>query len=44
MLKQDKAATDEYAVMVDSRDALEVSDAAAGVEWREYHQSWAPKA
>jgi homogentisate 1,2-dioxygenase len=44
MLKQEKPGTDEYAVMVDSRDALEASSAAAGVEWSEYHQSWAPKA
>jgi homogentisate 1,2-dioxygenase len=44
MLKQDNPGTNEYAVMVDTRDALEVSDAAAGVEWGEYHQSWAPKA
>jgi homogentisate 1,2-dioxygenase len=43
MLKQDQPGTNEYAVMVDTRDALEVSDAAAGVEWTEYHQSWAGK-
>jgi homogentisate 1,2-dioxygenase len=40
MLEQTKAGTDEYAVMIDARDALEVSDAAAKVEWQEYHQSW----
>ena len=40
MLKQTKAATDEYAVMIDARDALEVADAAARVEWADYHKSW----
>ncbi|MGH8539734.1 MAG: homogentisate 1,2-dioxygenase, partial [Stenotrophobium sp.] len=37
---QSKPATDEYAVMLDARDALDVSAAAAGIEWAEYHQSW----
>ena len=41
MLKQDKPATDEIAVMVDTRDALDVGDAATSVEWGEYHRSWA---
>jgi homogentisate 1,2-dioxygenase len=40
MLKQEKTAADEYAVMIDARDALEVAPAAAGVEWAEYHRSW----
>jgi homogentisate 1,2-dioxygenase len=40
MLEQSKPGTDEYAVMIDARDALEVSDAAAKVEAQEYHQSW----
>jgi homogentisate 1,2-dioxygenase len=40
MLKQDKPATDEYAVMLDARDALEVSEAAARIEWPDYHRSW----
>ena len=40
MLTQTKPATDEYAVMIDARDALEVADAASSVEWAEYHQSW----
>ncbi|MFP5306541.1 MAG: homogentisate 1,2-dioxygenase [Gammaproteobacteria bacterium] len=40
MLTQGKPATDEYAVMIDARDALEVGEAAASVEWSEYHQSW----
>ena len=35
-----KAGTDEYAVMIDARDALEVGPAADGVEWGEYHRSW----
>jgi homogentisate 1,2-dioxygenase len=40
MLRQDKPATDEYAVMLDARDALEVGEAAAHIEWAQYHQSW----
>ncbi|WP_293370510.1 homogentisate 1,2-dioxygenase [Nevskia sp.] len=40
MLVQPKLATDEYAVMIDARDALEVSDAAGTAEWAGYHQSW----
>lgn len=40
MLEQTKPGTDEYAVMVDTRDALEVGEAAAGVEWRGYVDSW----
>lgn len=40
MLTQSKPATDEYAVMIDARDALEVSDDAGSVEWAEYHRSW----
>jgi homogentisate 1,2-dioxygenase len=35
-----KVATDEYAVMIDTRDALEIAPAAAGVEWPEYVDSW----
>ena len=35
-----KPATDEYAVMVDTRDALEVGAAATGVEWSGYVDSW----
>ncbi|MDP3293238.1 MAG: homogentisate 1,2-dioxygenase [Nevskia sp.] len=37
---QPKPMTDEYAVMIDARDAFDVSDAATAVEWTEYHQSW----
>ncbi len=40
MLTQPKPATDEYAVMVDTRDALEVGQPAATVEWRGYVDSW----
>jgi len=40
MFEQTKPATDEYAVMIDTRDALEVSDAAAAVEWQSYVDSW----
>lgn len=40
MLQQTKPGTDEYAVMVDTRDALEVGQAAAGVEWPGYVDSW----
>jgi homogentisate 1,2-dioxygenase len=40
MLVQSKPATDEYAVMVDARDALEISAAAAKVEWKGYVDSW----
>ena len=35
-----KPATDEYAVMVDTRDALEVGTLPAGVEWEGYVDSW----
>lgn len=40
MLTQDKPATDEYAVMIDTRDPLEVGEAAAGVENPAYVESW----
>jgi homogentisate 1,2-dioxygenase len=40
MLVQSKPATDEYAVMVDTRDALEIASAAAKVEWTGYVDSW----
>jgi homogentisate 1,2-dioxygenase len=42
MLTQKKPATDEYAVMIDTRDALEVTPAAAAVEWTGYVDSWKP--
>jgi homogentisate 1,2-dioxygenase len=40
MLVQTKPATDEYAVMVDTRDPLEIGAAAASVEWAGYVDSW----
>jgi len=40
MLVQSKPATDEVAVMVDTRDPLEVSATARGVEWAGYVDSW----
>jgi homogentisate 1,2-dioxygenase len=40
MLVQAKPATDEYAVMVDTRDALEIGADAARVEWAGYVDSW----
>jgi homogentisate 1,2-dioxygenase len=40
MLVQTKPATDEYAVMVDTRDPLEIGAAAAAVEWAGYVDSW----
>jgi homogentisate 1,2-dioxygenase len=43
MLKQDKPATDEIAVMIDARDPLDVGEGAAGVEWTGYVDSWKTK-
>ena len=40
MLVQTKPAADEYAVMIDARDPLEVGSAAAAVEWQGYVDSW----
>ncbi len=40
VLNQPKSATDEVAVMVDARDALEVGAAARSVEWAGYVDSW----
>jgi homogentisate 1,2-dioxygenase len=40
MFEQTKPATDEYAVMIDTRDPLDVTEAGASVEWREYVDSW----
>lgn len=40
MLVQPKPATDEYAVMIDARDALEIGKAAEAVEATGYHLSW----
>lgn len=40
MFQQTKPATDEYAVMIDTRDALEVGAGAGAVEWTGYVDSW----
>ncbi len=40
MFEPKNSATDEYAVMLDSRDPLEMGDAAAQVEWTGYSESW----
>jgi homogentisate 1,2-dioxygenase len=40
MLQQPRPATDEYAVMIDARDPLDVGDAAAAVEDAAYVDSW----
>jgi homogentisate 1,2-dioxygenase len=40
MLSQPKPATDEYAVMLDARDALEVADLPAVAELAAYANSW----
>jgi homogentisate 1,2-dioxygenase len=40
MLTQPKPATDEYAVMIDARDALDLGEAAAEVENTAYVDSW----
>lgn len=36
--------SDEVAVMIDTRDPLDVTDDARSVEWKEYVDSWKPKA
>ncbi|MFO1059204.1 MAG: homogentisate 1,2-dioxygenase [Dongiaceae bacterium] len=43
MLQPKKAATDEYAVMIDTRDALAPGEAARAVEWAGYVDSWKPR-
>ena len=40
MLVQKKPATDEYAVMIDTRDPLEIGDGASAVEFAGYVDSW----
>jgi homogentisate 1,2-dioxygenase len=37
---QSKPATDEYAVMIDTRDALEIAPGAMKIEWPGYVDSW----
>jgi homogentisate 1,2-dioxygenase len=43
MLKQSKAATDEVAVMIDTRDPLEIATSAGALEHTAYVDSWKPK-
>ncbi len=43
MLTQSKAATDEYAVMIDTRDALEIGPGGIATEVAEYKYSWKVK-
>lgn len=43
MLSQPKPATDEYAVMIDTRDPLDVLEGASSVENAAYAESWTPK-
>jgi homogentisate 1,2-dioxygenase len=43
MLTPKKPGTDEYAVMVDARDALDIAPAASGVEFTGYADSWKTK-
>ena len=40
MFTQPKAATDEYAVMIDTRDPLNIGEAAHAAEVAEYVDSW----
>jgi homogentisate 1,2-dioxygenase len=42
MFRQEKPGTDEYAVMIDTRDPLDVLPAAGDVEWTGYVDSWKP--
>jgi homogentisate 1,2-dioxygenase len=43
MLRQEKPATDEVAVMIDTRDPLEAGPGATAVEWTGYVDSWKAK-
>jgi homogentisate 1,2-dioxygenase len=40
MFEAKREATDEYAVMLDARDALEIGPAASAVENQAYVDSW----
>ena len=42
MLKQSETGTDEYAVMIDTRDPLEIGEGARAVELAGYVDSWRP--
>ncbi len=44
MFEQTKPATDEYAVMIDTRDPLDVGEGGAACEWADYVHSWKPAA
>ncbi len=44
MMTQKAAMADEYAVMIDARDALDVEPAAATIERVDYADSWMPAA
>jgi homogentisate 1,2-dioxygenase len=43
MLTQSRPDTDEYAVMIDTRDPLEIGEGARSVEWTGYVDSWKAK-
>ncbi|MGE0829754.1 MAG: homogentisate 1,2-dioxygenase [Hyphomonadaceae bacterium] len=43
MLRQEKPMAEEYAVMIDARDPLDVGEAAAQAENADYVHSWRPK-
>ena len=43
MLTPKRNSTDEYAVMIDTRDALDPGPAMAGAEWTGYVESWRAK-
>jgi homogentisate 1,2-dioxygenase len=43
MFEQPKVMADEYALMIDVRDPLEVGEQAGNVEWTEYKNSWKSK-
>jgi homogentisate 1,2-dioxygenase len=43
MFDQTKPATDEYAVMIDTRDPIDVSPGGLAVEWAGYVDSWKSK-
>jgi homogentisate 1,2-dioxygenase len=44
MFEQTKPGTDEYAVMVDARDPLDVGEGGVACEWPDYVHSWKPVA
>lgn len=43
-MKAAKKETDEVAVMIDTRDPLDVSEEAVGIEWKDYYLSWGGQA